>query len=249
MILLNKSTLKNYQFDSLRYVTQAGGAMAPSIQKKVDEIFSPAKLFIMYGATEASARLSYLDPEDLPRKWGSIGKAIPNVDLFVADENGNPLPLNQEGQIVARGSNIMQGYWNDLEETKKVLRSGLYYTGDIGLMDEEGYLYVVGRFKDMIKVGGERVSAKSVEESILELKQVQEVAVIGVDDELLGEAIKALIVTTDGIKLEPQEIFKFCKKRLPQYKVPKYIEIIDSLPKNESGKVMKERLKKLEVKN
>ncbi len=247
MILLNKSTIRNYKFESLRYLTQAGGAMAPFVQKEVVDVFSPAKLFIMYGATEASARLSYLDPKDLPDKWGSIGKAISNVDLFVADENGNPISFNQEGQLVARGSNMMQGYWKDLDETKKVLRNGLYYTGDIGRMDEDGFLYVVGRTKDMIKVGGERVSAKSVEEAILELKQVHEIAVIGVEDELLGEAIKAFIVATEDVEIDAQEVIKFCKKRLPQSKVPKYIEFIVSLPKNESGKVMKEKLKSLDL--
>jgi len=226
MILLNKSSLRDYKFDKLRYITQAGGAMASAVQKEVVEIFSPAETFIMYGATEASARLSYLNPKDLPNKWGSIGKAIPNVDLFIADDIGNPLPVNQEGQIVARGSNIMNGYWKDLDETNKVLKNGLYYTGDIGKIDDEGFLYVVGRKKDMIKVGGERVSAKSVEESLLELNQVHEVAVIGVEDELLGEAIKAFIVLTDDEELNLQEVIKYCKKRLPQYKVPKYIELL-----------------------
>jgi len=244
MILLNKSSIRDYKFEKLRYVTQAGGAMAPVVQKEVAELFDPAEIFIMYGATEASARLSYLEPKDLPNKWGSIGKAIPNVDLFVADESGKVLPVNQEGQIVARGSNLMQGYWKDLDETNNVLKNGLYYTGDIGIIDDDGYLFVVGRTKDMIKVGGERISAKSVEEVILELKEVHEVAVIGVEDELLGEAIKAFIVLSDSVNLEGQEILKFCKKKLPQFKVPKYIEFINSLPKNASGKVLKEELKR-----
>jgi len=245
MILLNKSSIRDYKFGKLRYITQAGGAMAPAVQKEVAELFAPAETFIMYGATEASARLSYLEPKDLPNKWGSIGKAIPNVDLFIADNTGKPLPPNKEGQIVARGSNLMQGYWKDLEETNKVLKNGLYYTGDIGKMDNDGFLYVVGRTKDMIKVGGERISAKSVEEVILELKEVHEVAVIGVEDDILGEAIKAFIVFSDGVTLEEQEVLRFCKKRLPQYKLPKYIEFIDSLPKNESGKVLKEQLRRV----
>jgi acyl-CoA synthetase (AMP-forming)/AMP-acid ligase II len=111
-ILLHRSNIRSQKFDHLRYVTQAGGAMAPAIQKEVAEVVHPAKLFIMYGATEASARLSYLDPKDLQRKWGSIGKAIPNVELFVADYKGNPLKPGEQGEIVARGANIMQGYWN-----------------------------------------------------------------------------------------------------------------------------------------
>jgi len=242
MILLNKSSIRNYKFETLRYITQAGGAMAPAIQKEVAKLFYPAETFIMYGATEASARLSYLDPKELSKKWGSIGKAIPNVDLFIADESGKRLASNQEGQIVARGSNIMQGYWKDTDETNKVLKNGLYYTGDIGKMDEDGFIYVVGRTKDMIKVGGERISAKSVEEVILELKEIHEVAVIGVEDEILGEAIKAFIVLADGVKMEEGEILKFCKKKMPPFKIPKYIKFKSSLPKNESGKVLKTEL-------
>ena len=243
MILLNKSTVKKQSFSSLKYITQAGGAMAPSVQKEVAEVFSPAKLFIMYGATEASARLSYLDPDDLPKKWGSIGKAIPNVELAIADEEGNRLSVGTEGQIVARGSNMMQGYWNDLEETNKVLRHGWYYTGDLGKMDKDGFFYVVGRSKDMIKVGGERVSAKEIEETILEIKQVHEVAVIGVEDPYLGEAIKAFITVSENQNLEKEFILKYCQKNLPGYKVPKYIEFVNQLHKNETGTILKTKLK------
>jgi acyl-CoA synthetase (AMP-forming)/AMP-acid ligase II len=219
--------------------------MAPAIQKKVAKIFHPAKLYIMYGATEASARLSYLDPNDLPRKWGSIGKAIPNVELFVVDDQGNLLPAGLEGELVARGANIMRGYWNDIEETSKVLKNGLYYTGDIGVMDEEGYLYVVGRSKDMIKVGGNRVSAKEIEEVLYEHSDISEAAVIGIDDDILGEAIKAFVVLRNGQNKNGADelIMSFLREHIAPYKLPKYIEYRDSLPKNESGKIQKLRLK------
>ena len=243
MILLNKSTLKNYKFDDLRYITQAGGAMAPQIQKEVAAAFKPAKLFIMYGATEASARLSYLPPENLEKKWGSIGKPIPNVDLFIADNNGIEKSQGEIGEIVARGANIMQGYWNDLEETRNVLKNGLYYTGDLGRMDEDGFLYVVGRTKDMIKVGGERISAKEIEEKILEINEVHETAVIGVEDETLGEAIKAFIVPRDDAEVNIDLIKKSLLKKMPPIKLPKYYEIVSHLPKNESGKILKSKLK------
>ena len=247
MILLNRSTVKKQKFPSLRYMTQAGGPMAPAVQKEVVETFNPAKLFVMYGATEASARLSYLDPDDLPRKWGSIGKAIPNVDLFVADEEGRELPQGEVGELVARGSNFMEGYWKDQEETDNVMRHGVYYTGDLGRMDEEGFLYVVGRTKDMIKVGGERVSAKEIEEIILELKAVQETAVIGVEDPILGEAIKAFAIGAPGNGLKEDDIVNHCKKRLPPFKVPKFVEVVSELPKNESGKILKPVLREQEM--
>jgi len=243
-ILLNKSSLKKYKFPHLRYVTQAGGGMAPTIQKEVALAFYPAQLFIMYGATEASARLSYLDPCDLSRKWGSIGKAIPNVELFIADKDGKPIPPGQTGEIVARGANIMQGYWKDPEETKKVLRNGLYFTGDLGVMDDEGFLYVVGRSKDMIKVGANRVSAKQIEEKLIEHPDIYEIAVIGVEDEILGEAIKAFVVPKPGKNyLTIEVIMNFAKQKLPSFMVPKYIEIVESLPKSAAGKILKSKLK------
>ncbi|MCD4691436.1 MAG: AMP-binding protein, partial [Calditrichales bacterium] len=246
MIMLNKSTIRKYKFDSLRYITQAGGAMAPAVQKETQKVFDPAELFVMYGATEASARLSYLDPKRLSKKWGSIGKAIPNVDLFVADENGNEKRQGETGEIAARGSNLMSGYWNDPEETNKVLKHGLYYSGDLGRMDEDGFIYVVGRSKDIIKVGGERVSAKEVEEKILEINEVHEVAVISVDDPVLGEAIKALIVPRDGSEIDQEFVKKALMKNLSSYKQPKYIEFRNDLPKNESGKILKSVLKEEE---
>ena len=243
LILLNRSKVRDFKFESLRYVTQAGGSMAPSIQKKVAQVFAPAKLFIMYGTTEAAPRLSYLDPEHLPEKWGSIGKAIPNVELFVVDQNGREMLPYITGEIAARGSNIMAGYWNDPIETAKVLKNNLYYTGDLGVVDEDGYFYVVGRSKHIIKVGGFRVSAKEVEEALLEVEAIHEAAVIGVSDEILGEAIKAYIVLKDGIQLTQERIRYFLKDLLPVYKQPKYIEFVDSIPKNKSGKVLRNELK------
>jgi len=243
-ILLRRSNLKAHKFERLRYLTQAGGPMAPVIQKEVAEAFAPAKLFVMYGATEASARLSYLDPSDLPRKWGSIGKAIPNVDLFVADAAGNPLPAGEEGEIVARGSNLMPGYWNHPEETKKVLKNGLYYTGDMGKMDDEGFIFIVGRSRDMIKIGGNRVSAKEIEDAIYEHPEVVEAAVIGIPDDVLGEAPKAFLVVKRSCKESiAEELPGFLQQRLAIYKIPKFYEIRDSLPKSESGKIQKLKLK------
>ena len=243
-ILLSRSNLRSQRFPNLRYVTQAGGAMAPSVQKEVAEAFAPARLFVMYGATEAAARLSYLDPDDLPRKWGSIGKAIPNVELFVADAGGWPLPPGEEGEIVARGSNIMSGYWNHPEETAKVLRNGTYFTGDIGRSDDEGFLFVVGRSKDMIKIGGNRVSAKEIEDALHEHPGVLEAAVIGIPDEVLGEAPKAFVVLKKGsAESTIAELPAFLQGHLAVYKIPKQYEVRDSLPKNDSGKILKLKLK------
>jgi len=248
MILLNRSSLKSTVFKSLRYITEAGGSMAPSIQKEVVDIFSPARLYIMYGATEAAPRLSYLEPDQLVNKWGSIGIPVENVDLLVCDHEGNEVPDGVVGEITARGSNIMKGYWKDPEETGQVLKLGMYFTGDLGRKDEDGFFYVVGRSKDMIKVKGFRVGAKEIEELILEIDEIHETAVVGVDDPILGEAILALVVPKEKGWNDSDLIRQKLQKKLSQIKVPKYIEFRESFPKNKSGKIMKMKIKEEENK-
>ncbi|MDZ7289579.1 MAG: acyl--CoA ligase [candidate division KSB1 bacterium] len=243
-ILLGKSAVRKMEFPALRYLTQAGGAMAPALIREVMEVFQGKKVFIMYGATEASARLSYLPPEELPRKIGSIGKAIPNVELRIIKDNGEEAAPGEVGEIVARGANIMQGYWNQPEETRAVLTHHGFHTGDLGRMDEEGFFYVVGRKRDMIKSGGYRVSAKEIEEILLEHENILETAVIGIPDQFIGEVICAYIVPKNGVPVPDEEIISYCRERLPDYKVPRRVIMRDSLPKNASGKIMKEQLRK-----
>jgi acyl-CoA synthetase (AMP-forming)/AMP-acid ligase II len=243
-ILLGKSAVRKMEFPALRYLTQAGGAMAPTLIREVMEVFNGKKLFVMYGATEASARLSYLPPEDLPRKVGSIGKPIPNVELRLIKDNGEEAGRDEVGEIVATGANIMQGYWNQPEETKAVLTAHGFHTGDLGRVDDEGFFYVVGRKRDMIKSAGNRVSAKEIEETILEHPNILETAVIGVPDQFIGEAICAYIVPKNGVPVPSEELIAYCKERLPEYKVPRSVIVRESLPKNASGKIMKEELRK-----
>ena len=240
--LLSRSSLGSYRFPALRYVTQAGGHMAPALQREASEAFAPALLYVMYGATEAAPRLSYLDPSMLTEKSGSIGTPVPNVELLVVDEEGQPLPDGTEGEIAARGSNIMRGYWKDPEGSSRVLRGGLYLTGDLGFRDADGYFFIVGRKKDIIKVKGFRVSAKEIEERLLEMARISEAAVIGVPDEVTGEAIKAFLVPKPGESPLEQEVRAFLKGRLSAFKLPKQIEFIEALPKNSSGKIMKSEL-------
>lgn len=242
-ILLGKSAVRKMEFPALRYLTQAGGAMAPTLTREVMEVFRGKKIFIMYGATEASARLSYLPPEDLPAKVGSIGKPIPNVELRLIKEDGNEAGPEEVGEIVARGANIMQGYWNQREETNAVLTEHGFHTGDLGRIDEEGFFYVVGRKRDMIKSAGNRVSAKEIEEIILEHPNILETAVIGIPDQYIGEAICAFVVPKHGVLVLPEELVAFCKTRLPEYKAPRAVIVRESLPKNAAGKIMKEALR------
>ncbi len=243
-ILLNRSNLAERKLEHLRYVTQAGGAMSPEHTRRLMEVLSGKQIFVMYGATEASARLTYLDPAALPDKVGSIGRAIPNVEVRVLKDDGSEAAVGEQGELVARGSNMMSGYWGDPEETAKVLGPEGYRTGDLGRRDEEGFLYVVGRKKDMIKAGAHRISAKEIEDAVLEYPEVHEVAVIGVPDELLGETIRAYVVLRDGAEGDKAAFERFLKKRLPAYKVPASVIVRPDLPKNESGKIMKEALRK-----
>ncbi|MBN2656305.1 MAG: acyl--CoA ligase [Spirochaetales bacterium] len=248
MILLNRSTVKERTFPFLRYITQAGGSMAPVVQKDVADVFAPAQLYIMYGATEAAPRLSYLDPESLFDRIGSIGKPVDNVDLLICDSEGNELPPGETGEITARGSNIMKGYWRDPVETAKVLRNGMYYTGDLGKVDEDGFFYIVGRTKEMIKVKGFRVGIREIEDAILELEEVLETAVVGVDDPLTGEAILALVVPRERGWENRELIGAHLKKRVPSISQPAYIEFRESFPKNSSGKILKAQIRERENK-
>jgi long-chain acyl-CoA synthetase len=237
-ILLKKTDLKTRQFPKLRFVTQAGGGMAPALQKEVVAAFPQAKLFVMYGSTEASPRLTYVEPDKLPQKWGSIGRAIPNVEVVVLDEYGNRLPAGTQGEIAARGTNIMMGYWKSPDATAEVLKNGYYYTGDLGYEDADGYIFLTGRARDIIKAGGNRVSAKEIEDVVLEIAGVLETAVIGVPDEVLGEAIKAFVVRCHATLTE-EEVKGHLQRRLPAFKHPKWVEFRDELPKNQSGKILK----------
>jgi acyl-CoA synthetase (AMP-forming)/AMP-acid ligase II len=148
--------LELFDLSSLRYATQAGAAMSPALTEELRRRLPRTRIFVMYGQTEASARLAYLGPEDLQRKPGSIGKAIPGVKLCVLDEEGHEVPPGTEGELVAAGENIMVGYLNDPEATARVLRPEGLRTGDLGRMDEDGFFYVLGRSSDMIKSGAHR---------------------------------------------------------------------------------------------
>jgi acyl-CoA synthetase (AMP-forming)/AMP-acid ligase II len=245
-ILLRKTDVARRAFPHLRLLTQAGGPMAPNLQQEVARTFPAAKLCVMYGSTEAAPRLTYLAPEWLAQKAGSIGRAIPGVEVMVASEAGERRARGEVGEIAARGPNIMLGYWNDPEGTAAVLRQGWYFTGDLGYEDEDGCLFITGRARDIIKAGGNRVSAKDVEEKILELPEVVEVAVIGVADEILGEAIKAFVVVTGAAVTEAQ-VRAHLQRRLAPFAQPKFVEFTASLPKNQAGKILKAVLRERET--
>ncbi len=245
-ILLKKSeTFRNTVFPELRYVTQAGGKLHNIFIEDFINTFPEIQFIVMYGQTEATARLSYLPPDKLSEKIGSIGKAIPGVTLSVLDDNGNNVDIGQIGEIVASGDNIMQGYYKDDEETQSVLRNGSLYTGDLGRVDEDGFIFLESRKKEIIKVGGKRVSPKEIEEVILSVAEVIDCIVESVYDELLGEAIKASIVLNKSSNQEKikEEIIKLCHNKLLTYKIPKFWSIEKNLNLSLTGKKIKNQSK------
>jgi len=239
MILLNLATFDSKQLPDLRYLTQAGGAMAPEVIRKLMAAFPNKEIFIMYGQTEASPRVTWLPPDKLKEKVGSIGIPVPGVDVRVAGESAMEMPVGDIGEIVVSGDCVMLGYWNQPDEQTQVLRNGRLFTGDLARRDEDGYIYVVSRKKEIIKAGGNRVSAKEIEERILENDKVLEVAVFGVEDEVLGEAIKAVMVLKESQSASIKEIQEHVALKLARHKIPKYIDFVESLPKYQSGKVNK----------
>jgi acyl-CoA synthetase (AMP-forming)/AMP-acid ligase II len=240
-ILLRKSALRNYKLDKIRYVTQAGGAMLPAMIKEFQDLFPQIKFYVMYGQTEACARLTYLEPQLITKRSGSIGKAIPGVELDILDEAGQKAQPGEIGEIVARGANIMLGYWNSSEETGKVLKKGALWTGDLAKIDEEGFIYLVSRKKEMIKSGANRISPLEIEEAVCRMQGILECAAVGVPDEILGEAIK-LCVVKNGVDMNEKDVLLFCKQNLASYKLPKVVEFRKELPKTSTGKIRRSEL-------
>jgi acyl-CoA synthetase (AMP-forming)/AMP-acid ligase II len=236
------ATLEQHDLSSLRYVTQAGAAMTPALTERLRTKFPTASIFVMYGQTEASARLAYVPAEDLERKLGSAGKAIPGVELLVVDEAGAEVPRGHTGEITARGDNVMQGYWNDPEASLRALRNGRLHTGDIGHMDEEGFLFIVGRESEMIKSGAHRISPREIEAAIEAAPGVKECAVAGVPDELMGQAIAAFVVPSEGQTPDRQAILRACLAELPRFKLPEHVLFLPELPRTGTGKVRRAEL-------
>jgi amino acid adenylation domain-containing protein len=243
-ILLQMEDIKRHNFNHLRYITNTAASLPVTHIQKLREFFPKTKIYSMYGLTECK-RVSYLPPEQLDIRQTSVGKAMPNTEVYIVDENGNSVGTGIIGELVVRGSNVMRGYWKMPEETAKKLRPGLcpgemvLYTGDLFKMDEEGYLYFIARKDDIIKCRGEKVSPREIENVLYAIDGVVEAAVVGVSDPFLGEAIKAFVILRDGINLTEKDILRFCSQHLEDFMRPKYVEFRKELPKTDTGKIKK----------
>ncbi len=247
-ILLQMKDLGSEDFSGLRYISNTAAALPVSHIRGLQKIFPSTTIYSMYGLTECK-RVSYLPPDQLDRRPDSVGKGMPNEQVYLVDENNGIITeAGVIGELVVRGANVMKGYWELPKETSERLRPGIHpweqslYTGDLFRMDEEGYLYFVSRKDDIIKSRGEKVSPKEVANAIYAIEDVVEAAVIGVPDDVLGEAVKAFVVLKEGSKITEQDILAHCSKNLEDFMMPKIVELRKSLPKTTTGKITTKNL-------
>lgn len=242
--MLLQMNLSKYAFPKLRYITNTAAALPIEHIRKLRSLFPLVKIYSMYGLSECK-RVSYLPPDQIDIRPASIGRGMPNEEVYIVDEAGNRVGPGIVGELVIRGSNVMKGYWELPQETDKCLKPGplpgekVLYSGDLFRADEEGYFYFVGRKDDIIKTRGEKVSPREVEDVLYALEGVAEAAVVGVPDPVLGSAIKAVITLRPGAQLTSQDVLRHCSATLEDFMVPKSVEVRASLPKTETGKISK----------
>ena len=244
-LLLRNSTFPRRPTPTLRKIQQAGGKLHSVLIQELVTAKPQAKVYVMYGQTEATARLSYLPPKMLSAKLGSIGKGIPGVSLQIIGEGGNPVKPGEVGEIIARGDNISPGYYNDPEASAEKFVEGALHTGDLATVDKDGYIFVVDRIADFIKSWGYRVSSQEVESCVLQLPDIVSAAAVGVPDLAAGEAIHVFVTLRARAEITPQAIISHCREKLSKYMVPEVVTIIKSMPLNPHGKVIKSELRKM----
>jgi len=243
-ILLRKSdSFKQTRFPDLKYVTQAGGKLAPVFIDEFRQAHPEVRFIVMYGQTEATARLSWLPPEVYDRRKGSMGRGIPGVELKVVNEKGELIKPGETGEVIARGDNIMMGYFADEEGTKNAIRNGWLYTGDLGTVDEDGYIYLTARSKEIIKVRGKRISPKEIEAVILALPEVIDCTIEGVEDDIEGEMLKATVTVRkeNAEAVTRERLIQHCSQHLALFKVPQVYEFRDNLTISATGKKIKKQ--------
>jgi acyl-CoA synthetase (AMP-forming)/AMP-acid ligase II len=243
-MLMALKNLASFDLASLRMITNTAAALSEAHIAELRALFPQATLFSMYGLTECK-RVTYLPPEQLDIRPTSVGRGMPNEEVWLVDDEGRRLPNGATGELVIRGSNVMRGYWEKPEETAKRLKPGpnpgemLLYSGDLFRTDAEGWLYFVSRRDDIIKSRGEKVSPREVENALHTIDGIYEVAVIGVPDEVLGQAVKAYVTMKPGAQLTEREVIRHCLARLESFMVPKFVEFVAELPKTDTGKIKK----------
>ena len=237
--LLNMDLAK-YDLSSLRYEFSAASTMPREISAQWTERFGRS-VYEGYGLTECSPLAAY--NHDFRHKFGSVGTPVENFEIKILDEEDNEVPLGKWGEICIKGPGVMSGYWHRPEETAKALRNGWLHSGDTGTMDDEGYIFIVDRVKDMINVSGFKVWPAEVEQTLYRHPAVKEVAIYGVPDPEKGESVKAAVVLKKGVRCSEEEMLAFCREKMANYKVPKSLAFVEELPKSATGKILKRILR------
>jgi len=243
-LILNEPEFGNYDLSSMRQFAAGGSASPEELLKACAAKLPGVQLMPGYGLTEATAMThTTTSLDEALTKLGSVGKALPILKARVVDDSGKELPLGQPGELLVKGCQVMKEYWNNPEATRQTIVDGWLHTGDIAKVTEDGYTYILDRMKDMIIRGGENIYSIEVENVLYRHPKVLEAAVVGVSDQVFGEQVKAALVLRPGEQATAEEIQEFCGQHLAYFKVPKYVEFMESLPRNPAGKVIKARLK------
>lgn len=242
-ILLNKPELADYSFAHLRLFCYGAAPMPYELVKRLKDAFPMVAVQNLYGQTENTPATSSLLDDAALVKIGSVGKPLARTEVKLVDPNGEEVPLGEVGEICVKGPQVMQGYLRAPEETSQTIVDGWLFSGDLGKFDEEGYLYIVDRKKDMIIRGGENIYPIEVEEVLYQMPEVLEAAVVGIPNEVYGEVPKAFVVVKEGCTITEADVLAFCADRLAKYKLPFEIDFLDELPRNASGKVLKHTLR------
>jgi acyl-CoA synthetase (AMP-forming)/AMP-acid ligase II/ABC-type nitrate/sulfonate/bicarbonate transport system permease component len=245
-MILNLPSRDRYDLSSLRSVAMMGTVVAEELMEEWLKEYPHCQPRQGYGATETSPLLTLTHDDDAPRKMASAGRIVPRAEIKIIDKEGKELPSGQVGEVIARGPQIMKGYFKNPKATADKIKDSWYYTGDLGRFDEDGYLYILGRADDMIITGGMNVYPSELENVLIAHDKVAEVAVVGIQDAERGQALKAVIVPKVGEEVSRRELMRFCRERLANFKLPKVIEFRDSLPRSRTGKVAKRELKVVE---
>ncbi len=245
--ILLQLNLQRFTLSKLRYITNAAAALPLDHISRLQKLWPHVRIYSMYGQTEC-VRISYLEPELLQLRPGSVGRGIPNQEAWLVDESGDPVPHGGTGMLVVRGAHVAAGYWDDAEATARTFRTGnfpgerILHTGDVFRTDRDGYLYFVARQDDIIKTRGEKVSPKEVEDAIYQLAGVAETAVFGVPDDILGQSVRAAVCLHEGSTLTALDVIRHCARQLEDFMVPKSVVLVPALPKNSHGKVNRREL-------
>ncbi len=241
--LLNRPELKEYDTSTLRIASTGGAIMPVSVKREIMSRFPNAGVVDTFGQTEMAPCATTLKAKDALLKEGSVGLPLANVEVRVVDDQMNDVAVGEVGEIVYRGSSMFKGYYKNPVETQEAFRGGWFHSGDMVLLDEEGFIYVKDRKKDMLISGGENIYPAEVEEILYGHSKIMETAVIGVPDAQWGESVKAFIVLKEGQGMTQEEVVEYCTQHLARYKRPRYVEFINALPRNAAGKVLKRELR------